>query len=372
MSTLKLLTPLTLNGVTYRNRIALCALTRGRADSDTNVVRDLHVQYYTERSTGGVVITEATGISRRGLGWFRAPGIFSAEQIEAWKKVTESVHDAGGRIYCQLWHMGRQGHSDLMGEVPISASAIGLPGDVTVKNHQKKPYEVPREATVDEIKATVDDYTAAAKNAITAGFDGVQLHAANGYLIDQFLQSVSNVRKDQYGGSLENRLRFLREILDSVTSAIGASRVWIRFSPNGAYGGMGSEDNLETFDAAIHLAASYRVGCVEVLDGLAFGFHQKTEPYTLARARSVIAAANPDKTTALMGNCGYTLETAEAAVANGLADFISFGRPYMSNPDLPERFRDGVALAPPPEYPDWWTKEDADGYITFPKATSSN
>jgi N-ethylmaleimide reductase len=265
--------------------------------------------------------------------------------------------------------MGRAGHSDVFGSQPVSASDIPLEGEVTVRNGEKKPYEAPRALTADEIRATVEDFAQAAKNAIAAGFDGVEIHGANGYLVDQFMQTSSNVRTDAYGGSLENRLRFLTEVLAAVTAAIPKERVWIRFSPNGAFNGMGNADNLETFDEAIRIAASFKIGCIEVMDGLAFGFHQKTEPYTLKRARAVCLTGNPDKTTAICGNCGHTKDSSEKEIGEGNADLISIGRPYMSNPDLPERFRDNVELAPPPEYPDWWTKTGEDGFITFPKAT---
>lgn len=355
-------------GINFKNRIGLAPLTRGRANPVTGEVKDIHAIYYSERATGGFILTEATGISRQGLGWYGAPGIYTAEQVESWKPVTSAVHQAGGLIYCQLWHMGRAGHSDIFGSQPVSASAIKLEGEVTAVRGEKKPYEVPHALSIEEIAATVQDYVKASKNAIEAGFDGVEVHGANGYLVDQFLQSVSNTRTDAYGGSVENRIRFLKEILEGVTAVIPRERVWLRLSPNGAFQGMGSADNIETFDAAIKLAASLQIGCVEVMDGLGFGFHKLTEPYTLERTRKVVLEANPAGTTAVCGNAGHTQESAEKEIAAGNADFITFGRPYMSNPDLPERFRDSIELAPPPEYPDWWGKDGADGYITFPKA----
>lgn len=371
MSALKLLTPFAgAGGITYKNRIGFAPLTRGRADAVTGCVKDIHSVYYGERASSGLIFTEATAISRQGHGWYCGPGIYTPEHIESWKAVTSAVHKDGGLIFCQLWHMGRAGHSDVFGSQPVSASALALEGEVTAKNHEKKPYEVPHALTVEEIAAVVGDYAAAAKASLEAGFDGVQLHSANGYLIDQFLQSVSNERTDAYGGSLENRLRFLGEILTAVVAAIPKERVWIRFSPNGAFQGMGSADNVETFDAAIKLAASFQIGGIEVMDGLAFGFHQKTAPYTLEQARVAIAAGNPAGTTALGGNVGYTLETAEKAIAEGRADIITFGRPYISNPDLPERFREGVALAADAAYPDWWGNDTAEGFITFPRATA--
>jgi N-ethylmaleimide reductase len=372
MSSLNLLQPFTgAGGIIFKNRVGLAPLTRGRADPVTACVKDIHAVYYSERASGGILFTEATGISRQGLGWFCAPGIWSREQVDAWKGVTAAVHKNNGLIFSQLWHMGRAGHSDVFGSQPVSASAIAIPGEVTAANYEKKPYEVPRPLTVDEIHATVQDYANAAKNAIEAGFDGVQLHSANGYLIDQFLQTCSNQRTDAYGGSLENRLRFVKEVIEAVLQVLPKERLWLRFSPNGTANGMGSADNVETFNAVIALAASYGVGGIEVMDGIGFGrpFHGLTEQYSLVMARAAIAAGNPAGTTALAANVGYTLETAEAAVSEGRADFVTFGRPYMSNPDLVERFRDGVPLTPSPERAQWWSNNTADGYITYPRAT---
>jgi len=370
-STLKILHPLVrADGVTFKNRIGLAPLTRSRADPVTGCVNDLHVQYYSERASGGYVITEATGISRQGLGWWGAPGIYTPQHVQAWKAVTDAVHKANGLIFCQLWHMGRAAHSDVVQCQPVSASAIALEGEVTAVAGEKKPYEVPHALTEAEIADVVKDYAKAAACAMEAGFDGVQLHGANGYLIDQFIQTVSNHRTDKYGGSLENRLRFLKEVVEAVIHVVPRERIWIRFSPNGAFQGMGAADNNETFDAAIRLVASYKIGCVEVLDGLSFGFHQLSEPYTLKRARAAALEGNPEGTTLIAGNVGHTKESAEKEVSEGNADLISIGRHFMSNPDLPERFRDGIALVNPPEYPDWWTKTGADGYITWPRAAT--
>ena len=218
------LTPFVHRGVTFKNRVGLAPLTRGRASFPEGVVSDLHVQYYTQRSSGGFILTEATGISRRGLGWYRAPGIYTGEQIEAWKRVTESVHEAGGKIYLQLWHMGRAGHSDVFMHRPLAPSAIALEGEVPAAYHQRKPYETPEAMTHRQIRQAVGEYKQAALNAIAAGFDGCQVHGANGYLIEQFLQPSSNQRRDEYGGSLTNRLRFLKEVLEAVTGAIGPDR----------------------------------------------------------------------------------------------------------------------------------------------------
>jgi N-ethylmaleimide reductase len=371
MSALSVLKPFAgAGGITYKNRIGFAPMTRGRADKQTGTVKDIHAVYYSERASAGIQFTEGTLISRQGHGWSGAPGIYTPEQIEAWKLVTSAVHKEGGLIFCQIAHCGRGCHSDVTGTQIVSASAIAVSGEATVLNHEKKPFEVPHALTAEEIKAVIADFVTAAKNSIEAGFDGVQLHSANGFLIDQFIQSCSNKRTDDYGGSIENCLRFLKEILAAVGEAIGKERVWVRFSPNSPFQDMGSEDNIETFDAAIKLAASFEIGGVEVMDGLGFGFHQKTEPYTLVQARAAIAAGNPAGTTALAGNVGYTLETAEKAITEGRADIINFGRAFLSNPDLPERFRDGVPLAADPPYPDWWITDTAEGYITFPRATA--
>jgi len=366
------LTPFSHRGTVYKNRIGLAPLTRGRATDLEGLVNELHVEYYTQRSSGGFIITEATGISRRGCGWFRAPGIWTEAQTEAWKAVTSAVHAKNGKIFLQLWHMGRAGHSDLFEAPPLSASATALSGEVTVRNHQKKPYETAQPMTAEDIKTAIEEYKQATKNALVAGFDGVQIHSANGYLIDQFLQPVTNLRDDDYGGSLEKRLRFLKEVIEAVVSVATPEKTWIRFSPNGAFQEMGHDTALETFDAAIQLAASFKLGCVEVMDGVTFGFHEKTARYELERVRKNVQIGNPDteNPTAVMGNVGHTQESANREIGNGFADLISFGRDYMSNPDLPERFPQGVALAPQPEYPDWWLNGDQNGYTTFPRATA--
>jgi len=363
------LEPFEHRGITFKNRVGLAPLTRGRASYPEGCVNDLHVKYYTQRSSGGFILSEATGISRRGNGWYKAPGIYTDEQVAAWKIVTDAVHKEGGKMFCQLWHMGRAGHSDLFGDVPLSASALPLTGEVTVENHVKKPYETPKAMTDEDISATLAEYKNAAKCAVAAGFDGVQIHSANGYLLDQFIQTCTNKREDKYGGALENRLRFLKEVIEAVLTECPAEKTMIRFSPNGAFQEMGGADNLETFDAAIQAAAGYKLLAVEVMDGLTFGYHEKCDPYTLERTRKNVNIGNPDGSTAVMGNCGHTQETANKEIGAGNADLISIGRDYMSNPDLPERFRDGLPLAPQPEYPDWWTYEDAQGYTTFPKAT---
>src|SRR6478609_4276055 len=222
--------PLEFGALHLPNRIAMAPLTRARAGRDA-VPNALMALYYAQRASAGLIISEATGISREGLGWPDAPGLWSEAQVEGWKGVTDAVHRSGGRIVAQLWHMGRLVHPDLGGAQPLSSSATVAP-DFAHTYEGKKPYTQARAVTRDEIKRIVGDYASAARNAIRAGFDGVQVHGANGYLVDQFLRDSANFRDDDYGGSIENRLRFVRQVLEAVGGAIGMERVGIRFSPN--------------------------------------------------------------------------------------------------------------------------------------------
>eukprot|EP01059_Diplonema_ambulator_P033411 TRINITY_DN6974_c0_g1_i5.p1 TRINITY_DN6974_c0_g1~~TRINITY_DN6974_c0_g1_i5.p1 ORF type:complete len:388 (+),score=160.73 TRINITY_DN6974_c0_g1_i5:61-1164(+) len=361
---LMLLTPTKLGDFTAKNRLALAPLTRGRATEDS-VPTDVMVEYYKQRSNAGLVITEATGISKQGLGWWRAPGIWSDEQVAGWQQVTQAIHDEDSLACMQLWHMGRQAHSDVTGEPIVAPSPIAVPGEVTTVNHVKKPYEVPEELTVEKIKRIQEDYKRAAENAKRAGFDMIEVHSANGYLLDEFLQSVTNKRTDEYGGSVENRLRMLREVLDAVESVFPLRNVGVRLSPNGAFGAMGSEDNVETFSAAIKLLGERGVGYVHLMDGLGFGFHEKTEPFTLAMARDILKGTKAEETV-LMGNVGYTKETAEARLQAGEADMIAFGRPYISNPDLAVRFAKNAPLNEDAPYEAWWSSHGAKMYTDYP------
>jgi N-ethylmaleimide reductase len=239
-------------------------------------------EYYRQRSSAGLLISEATAISDTGFGWDGAPGIYNAEHVAGWKTVTDTVHSAGGVIYCQLWHMGRQTLSDFFGIQPVSASAIAAAGDSHGPGNIKKAYEVPRALELHELPKVVEEYRHAAVMAKEAGFDGVEIHGANGYLLDQFLQSVSNHRTDAYGGPVENRFRLLREVFAAVSTVFPADRIGVRLSPNGMYGSMGSEDNFETFQYAIAELNALNVGYLHVMDGVGRGFHGKCKVFTLA------------------------------------------------------------------------------------------
>jgi 2,4-dienoyl-CoA reductase-like NADH-dependent reductase (Old Yellow Enzyme family) len=256
--------------------------------------------------------------------------------------------------------MGRASHSDFHGgSLPVSASAVKIDGDGIYTPLGKKPYETPRALSTDEVRATIEDYRLAARRARAAGFDGVEVHAANGYLIDQFLQARTNHRTDAYGGSLEARCRFLDEVVEAVAAEWPAHRVGVRLSPNGLFNDMGSPDYREQFLRAAELLDRHALSYLHVVDGLAFGFHSLGTPMTLPEFRGVFHGP-------LVAACGYTLEAAEAAIDSGAADLVAFGRPYLANPDLVERFRHGWPLADLPDMAVWWTPQGARGYTDFP------
>lgn len=348
-----------MHDLTLKNRIVLAPMTRSRAGT-LRLPNATMARYYELRSSAGLIITEATTIAEEANGWNESPGIYTDDMAAAWKQVVDTVHAAGGRIFLQLWHMGRASHSDFHGGKPaVAPSAIKLNGDQIHTPLGKKPYEVPRAFETAEIPRVVSDYRRAAERAKTAGFDGVELHGANGYLIDEFLQSKTNHRQDQYGGSIENRYRFLQEVVDAVTTVWPANRVGVRLSPNGVFNDMGSPDFREQFTYVATQLDRYGLGYLHVMDGLAFGFHQLGEPMTLQDFRQVFHGP-------LIGNCGYTQETAEAAVTAGNADLIAFGRPFISNPDLVERFRHGWPLNEMAPMSDWYSPIGEKGYTDFP------
>jgi N-ethylmaleimide reductase len=355
-----LLTPFDVRGLPLKNRVAMAPLTRSRAGEE-RMPNALMAEYYAQRASAGLIITEATVISKQGIGWLNSPGIYSDEQAEAWKMVVDAVHAQGAPIFLQLWHCGRASHSSFHenGELPVAPSAIKLNEDHIYTPRGKQPYETPRALETAEIPAIVEDYRRAAERAKRAGFDGVEIHAANGYLIDQFLQSKTNHRTDRYGGNIENRYRFLDEIVRALLTVWPARQIGVHIAPNGIFDDMGSPDFRETF---LYVAAQlnrHELGYLHVVDGLAFGFHGLGEPMTLREFRNVFKGP-------LMGNCGYSQETAEAAIQSGDADLISFGRPFISNPDLVERFAHGWPLNPPADVGVWYSFDPV-GYTDFPR-----
>jgi len=349
--------PIQLGAVRAANRILMAPLTRGRASRD-HVPSDLMPAYYAQRASAGLIISEATGISREGLGWPYAPGIWSDEQTEAWKPVTEAVHKAGGRIFVQLWHMGRLVHpSFLGGEKPVSSSATTAP----FKAHTydgKQPYVEARALELHEIPRLLDDYRRAARNARAAGFDGVQIHAANGYLIDEFLRENANFRTDQYGGSPENRIRLMREVTEAVAGEIGADRTAIRFSPNGNAQGVEDSDPPSVFVPAAKALDEIGIAFMELREqGPEGTFGATDQPKVSPLIREVFSRP-------LILNQDYDLARARADIESGLADGIAFGRPYIANPDLVERLRIGAPLAP--DVMATWYSQGPEGYLDYP------
>lgn len=358
MKTSRLFEPVSMGDLHLKNRIVLAPMTRGRAGS-ARVPNELMAEYYHQRSTAGLLITEATVVSEQGIGWIDSPGIYTEEMIAGWRKVTEKITPTAAHIFLQLWHCGRASHSDFHdGALPVSASAVTLNGDHIITPFGKKHYETPRPLTLGEIKTTIDDYRRAAKNAKAAGFSGVEVHGANGYLINQFLDAKTNLRDDQYGGSMENRFRFFREVLEAVLEVWAPEQVGARISPNGVFNDMGSEDFREMYLYVAGELNTFNLGYVHIMDGLAFGFHQKGEPMTLAEFRPILQGM-------IIGNCGYGQEEAEQRIAEGTADMIAFGRPFITNPDLPERFRNNWPLNPAEDMTLWYTP-GAKGYTDYP------
>ena len=350
--------PVQLGAIAAPNRIVMAPLTRGRSSGVHVPITALKAEYYSQRATAGLLIAEATGITQEGSGWPSAPGIWSAEQIEAWKPVTHAVHDAGGRIILQLWHMGRLVHPDFLGgAAPVSSSATKAPGDAHTATG-KKPYACARALELIEIPRIIADYVRAAQNAIVAGFDGVQIHAANGYLIDQFLRDNTNERTDAYGGSIENRIRLLREVTQAVADAVGADRTSVRLSPNGETQGADDSNPVALFTAAAAALDEIGIAFLELREQKEFGNFGKTDvPRVSPDIRKVFSGP-------LVLNQEYNLERAEADLATGLADAISFGRPYISNPDLVERLRLDAPFAPD-NFKTWYAP-GAEGYTDYP------
>ena len=328
--------PVEMGALALPNRIIMAPLTRGRA-TRAAVPTAMMGEYYAQRAAAGLIISEATGISREGLGWPFAPGLWSAEQVEGWKPVVAAVHDAGGRIVAQLWHMGRLVHDNVSGMAAVSASATRGPNKAHTYDGKLELAEA-RAATADDIARIIGDYAAAARNAIAAGFDGVQIHGANGYLIDQFLRDGTNSREDGYGGVIPNRLRFMREVVGAVTFEVGVARTGIRLSPIGASQGANDSNNAALFTAAAKELEALGMPWIELREpGPHSTFGASNEPAISPAIRGVYSGR-------IVLNSDYVGATAEAKLAEGVADAISFGRTFIANPDLVARLRSKTAL----------------------------
>lgn len=353
--------PLAVGAIDAPNRIFMAPLTRGRSTLPGSVPNATMAEYYRQRAGAGLIISEATGISREGLGWPAAPGVWSDEQVQGWKLTTRAVHEAGGRIVLQLWHMGRLVHPVFLGgEPPVSASATCAPGHAHTPTG-RRDYQPARELPIEEIARVVEDYRKAAENALEAGFDGVQLHGANGYLVDQFLRDGTNLRTDEYGGTPENRTRFMREVLEALVSVWGAERVGIRLSPNGETQGCDDSDPAATFGAAAKVIEELGLAHLELREPGPDGTFGRTEvPRQSPLIRSLYSGV-------LVLNSDYDAARAEAEIAAGLCDAVSFGRPYISNPDLAERIAAGAPWAENRDVPRSWYLPGPEGYIDYPR-----
>ncbi len=352
--------PLKMGALEAKNRIFMSPLTRGRAADPMFQPNALMARYYGQRAGAGMILTEATGISREGLGWPSAPGIWSEDHAEGWKASTEAVHEKGGLIVMQLWHMGRLVHPYFLdGNPPVSASATTAP-DHAHTPEGRLPYEQARAMTLDDIKRTIDDYRNAAVNAKKAGFDGIQLHGANGYLVDQFLRDGSNLRDDDYGGTAENRVRFMREVLEALIDVWGADRVGIRLSPNGETQGVDDSDPATTFGEAAKVIEELGLAFLELREPGPDGTFGATDvPKQSPMIRGIYSGP-------LILNSDYDAEKANADVESGKADAISFGRPYISNPDLDKRIAAGAHFNPNKDVPKSWYFPIPEGYVDYP------
>lgn len=346
-----------LNGLALPNRMVMSAMTRTRATEDgvpTDVMRD----YYVQRASAGLIVTECTEVSEQGHGVIRAPGMHRQDQIDGWRRVTDAVHAAGGRIYCQLWHCGRVAHPDMRGgELPVGPSPIPATGDFFLPTGRVE-FPVPRELAIGELPAIVESFAQATRNARAAGFDGVELHGANGYLQDQFLQGISNKRTDAYGGPVENRARLMLETVEAMIGAWDREHVGVRLSPSITLYGMDDSNKLETFSYAVRALGALKIGVLTLLEPNA---------KDLARGVPIERVAEtfrPMTSIPLIVNTGFDAAKAEAALAAGHADLIAFGVPFIANPDLVARFRANVPFNKP--NPALFYGEGAEGYTDYP------
>lgn len=358
--TATLFTATRIGAIHVANRIAMAPLTRNRAQPD-RTPSPLAATYYAQRASAGLLIAEATQISPLGQGYLDTPGIYSPEQIAGWREVTTQVHARGGRIVLQLWHVGRISHTSLLpqGEVPMAPSAL----PAKAKTFTAQGFEdvsAPRALALEEIPALIEDYRQAARNAIEAGFDGVEVHAANGYLIDQFLRDGSNKRQDAYGGSIENRCRLLVEVVSAVAAAIGPERTGVRLSPTTPANDAHDSDPQPLFRHAVQqLDRIEGLAFIHVIEG-ATGGDRDNLPFDYPALRALFRGA-------WIANNGYDRARAEAAVDAGYADMVAFGRAFIANPDLVERLHQGVALAEVDQ--DTLYGGGAHGYTDYPRAT---
>jgi N-ethylmaleimide reductase len=346
------------------NRIAMAPMTRSRA-TDGGTPTDLITEYYDQRAEAGLIISEGTNITEQGKGFLNTPGIFTQSHVEGWRKVTDAVHAKGSAFFLQLWHVGRIAHPENMatGLGPVAPSALAFERTVVTREGQK-PVPVPHELSLAEVKQTVADYAAAAKLAIEAGCDGVEIHAANGYLPSQFIHDTSNRRTDEYGGSIENRIRFLVEVAQACAAAVGPERVGVRLTPFSAFNGATSPDEAQLYSALIPALAKLDLAYLHAVRAEVSGnvTVQKTEGQVLPDVLSFVRPLWPNT---LIAAGSFDLQSAQAELAAGRADMIAFGRDFIANPDLVSRLHNGRPLAA--RNPAEWYGPAAEGYTDYPR-----
>ncbi|WP_437674102.1 alkene reductase [Sorangium sp. So ce131] len=353
-----LFSPFALGSLALPNRVVMAPLTRCRA-GEGNVPTELNALYYEQRASAGFIVSEATQVSPEGVGYLRTPGIHTDEQVEGWRLVTGAIHRAGGRIFLQLWHVGRASHVSFQPgrQAPIAPSALAIRNAHAHTPEGTQPYSTPRALEAREIPGIVGQFAEGARRAKAAGFDGVEIHGANGYLIDQFLRDGANRRTDAYGGSVQNRSRFLLEVVEAVTGVFGADRVGLRVSPTSPYNDMSDSNPVELFGHVAAEVSARKLVYLHVVEPLAAGAQ--------GAAARVTPALRERFRGALIANGGYTLEAAEQALRAGAADLVSFGAPFLANPDLPERLARRAPLNPPDVAT--FYSEGPRGYTDYPR-----
>jgi len=352
-----------MGNIKLRNRVVMAPMTRSRANNPENAPTDLMAKYYEQRASAGLIITEGSQISKRAVGYINTPGIYSTAQVEGWKKVTKAVHDKGGKIFLQLWHVGRMSHPDFHnGELPLAPSALN-PNEKSYTPKGFKDTVTPKAMTINDIKQTVQDFRQGAKNAMDAGFDGVEIHASNGYLLHQFFNRTSNIRTDDYGGSIENRAKILFEVIDEIKKVMPENHIGVRLNPSlhGAFGITLDEETIPTFDCIVEQLNDYNLAYLHL-----------SEPFTdvtnVPYAEPNIAKRyRPKYKGTLIINNNFDQEKGNKVIEEGLADLVAFGKLFISNPDLPKRFELNAKLVKWDEQTFYTPGEK--GYIDYPMLT---
>lgn len=357
MSKQPLLTKYNLSGMELANRMVMAPMTRSRA-GEGNVPTDLMAKYYRQRSSAGLIISEGTQISQQGIGYPWTPGIHTVEQVEGWRKITKAVHEEDGKIFAQIWHVGRVSHPHYHdGEPPVAPSAVKPEGQIFTADGMKD-FVTPRALETNEIPGIIEDYAQAARNAIKAGFDGVEIHGANGYLIDQFLKDGTNKRDDQYGGNLENRARFAIEVVEAVADAIGAEKTGIRFSPAGRNQGISDSNPKETFSYVLEKLNDFNLAFVHLMESMSDVSDLDNYPTEVTKYFRDIYEGT------IITNAGYDQKSGNKAIEEGTADLVAYARLFLANPDLPARFAANADLNEPDQ--STFYGGDQKGYTDYP------